>query len=133
MKYLTLFLVCVGLTSLGCSGSSGPGMVDVDGNVTMDGTPIEEGKILFRQVDGDQRAFAANIVNGAYQLESLPGNTRVEIRASRIIPGKFDMTNGTPEPVGEMYIPKRYNKESELTATIDSEKANAFDFELSSK
>ncbi|MBA2115831.1 hypothetical protein [Bremerella alba] len=133
MKFLTLFLVCAGMTSLGCGSSNAPGMIDVDGVVTLDGAPIEEGKILFRQVDGDQRAFATDIVNGTYQLQSLQGNTRVEIRASRIIPGKFDMSNGTPEPMGEMYIPKRYNKDSDLTATINSDQDNQFNFELTSK
>ena len=132
MKTLTLLLVCAAAMSLGCA-SNADGMVDVVGKVTIDGTPIEDGKILFRQVDGDQRAFATDIVNGDYALRSLPGNTRVEIRASRIIPGKFDMTNGTPEPMGEMYVPKRYNKQSELTASINPEGSNAFDFELSSK
>lgn len=133
MKSLAWLVVFAAVTSLGCIGSNTPGMVDVEGMVTFDGAPIEEGKILFRQIDGDERAFATDIVNGAYQLESLPGSTRVEIRASRILPNKFDMTNGTPEPVGQMYIPKRYNKESELTASISLESANEFNFDLKSK
>lgn len=124
-------LLCVAF--LGCGGSNdGLQLYDVEGAVTFDGQPIENGKILFRKLDGDERGFAANIINGRYKLQSLPGEARVEIRASRIIPGKFDMSNGEPEPVGEMYIPKHYNRDSELTANVSSEGENEFGFDLTS-
>ncbi len=56
----------------------------------------------------------------------------VEITASRIIPGKFDNSNGTPEPVGEMYIPRQYNAATTLEVIVpEGGKSNA-DFPLSS-
>jgi hypothetical protein len=47
------------------------------------------------------------------------GKMTVEIIASRLIPGKFDESNPDEKvPVGEMYIPARYNSETELTADV---------------
>jgi hypothetical protein len=58
---------------------------------------------------------------------------KVEITASRLVPGKFDNSNGTPEPMGEMYIPKKYNSQTTLEAEVKSSGDNALPFELVSK
>jgi hypothetical protein len=118
----------------GCGRSQGgPQTYRVSGNVTLDGTPVESGRILFRKTDGDRRPFAADITNGRYELQTEAGKMAVEITASRLIPGKFDNSNDTPEPVGEMYIPERYNKKTTLGAEVTSSGSNEFPFELSSK
>lgn len=101
----------------GCGPSDG--LVEVGGTVTFDGAPIPEGRILFRMTDGDQQAYSEVIENGKYLIRVAPGSARVEITASRLIPGKFVEVNpGEPEQVGEMYIPEKYNSRTELTATI---------------
>ena len=131
MKRFLGFAVVLAVFS-GCMSGNREGLVPVSGNVTLDGQPVENGRILIRQQNGDQRAFGAFIVDGVYELEALPGDCRVEIRASRIVPGLFDNSNGVPEPRGEMYIPKRYNDQSELTAQISTEGRNELSFELRS-
>ncbi len=102
----------------GCGQSDGPVMHQVSGRVTFDGEPVQDGRILFRKLEGDGKAFSAKIENGSYSLQTEAGKMSVEIIASRPIPGEFDYANDTPEPVGEMYIPARYNTETELTAEI---------------
>ncbi|NLF71159.1 MAG: hypothetical protein GX575_19180 [Candidatus Anammoximicrobium sp.] len=98
--------------------------------MTFDGQPIAEGRILFRGTGSDPRAFSAEIKNGQYQMEALAGKMRVEITASRPVPGKFDESNpGEKVPVGEMYIPARYNSQSELTAEVTAGK-NELNFDL---
>lgn len=125
--------VMVSALAVGCGGGEkGPATYPVTGTVTFDGEPIENGRVLFREVEGDRRAYSAPIKNGNYELTAQPGSMTVEITASRIIPGKFDNSNGTPEPVGEMYIPAQYNRESTLTAEVKPSD-NEIPFELKSE
>ncbi len=136
--FATTLLVALlaGITSLSLTGCSPPGMTldKVSGNITFDGQPVEEGRILFRAVEGDQRAFSGAIQNGRYELESLPGKMTVEITASRIIPGKFDESNPDEKvPMGEMYIPERYNSKTELTAEVPAGGAKDVNFTLTSE
>ncbi|MEN6493383.1 MAG: hypothetical protein ABFD16_03750 [Thermoguttaceae bacterium] len=115
---------------VGCGAGSGQDLHGVTGKVTFDNEPVKEGRILFRAVDGDQRAFSGPIENGLYKLEARPGKMRVEITASRIVPGKFDTSNpGEKVPIGEMYIPARYNSKTELTAEVKPG-SNTADFPL---
>ncbi len=115
----------------GCGGAGdGPELHPVSGTVTLDGTPIEKGQILFRKLEGDQKAYAAPIVAGAYELAAEAGAMSVEITASRLLPGQFDTSNETPEPVGIMYVPSRYNSESELKAEVAAGKSNEIPFVL---
>lgn len=130
---LALF-ACLILGSLGCSSNtSAPDMHVVQGTVTFDGQPIEAGRILFRQTEGDGRAYSTEIVDGSYKLEVKEGPSEIAITASRLIPGKFDNSNGTPEQMGEMYIPAKYNQKTELNALVTSGGQNQFVFDLLSK
>ncbi len=112
----------VALAAAGC-GSGGGKLHKVTGKVTFEGEPVKEGRILFRAAGGDQRAYSGPITDGTYELTCEPGPVRVEVTASRVIPGKFKKgENGEPEPipVAEMYIPARYNTSSTLTAEVKS-------------
>ena len=104
---------------VGCSASNGPDLISTNGEVKWQNEPLKEGRITFRMLDAGGNVFSAPIEEGYFKIESLPGKMKVEIIASRLIPGKFDNSNGTPEPVGEMYIPARYNSRSELTYVVE--------------
>ena len=123
---LGLFVV---LAAVGCGSDN---TLDVTGNVTFDGQPLDEGRILFRMVEGDKKAYSAPISKGAYTLKCEPGPVTVEVTASRIVPGKFDYSNGTPEPVGVMYIPAKYNSKTTLKAEV-SRSNRTLSFDLQSK
>ncbi len=100
--------------------------------MTFDGEPVKEGRIQFRGTT-DSRAFSAPIVDGKYSAEVPVGTSSVEVTASRPIPGKFDESNpGERVPVGEMYIPAKYNSRTELTTDITSGE-NVADFALTSE
>ncbi|MFH1920174.1 MAG: hypothetical protein ABIP48_09855 [Planctomycetota bacterium] len=129
----TLLTLLATMTILGC-GPSGMDLHPVSGKVTFDGEPIAEGRIQFRALEGDQRAFSGQINNGQYELDTLPGKMTVEVTASRLIPGEFDESNPDEKvPVGEMYIPARYNSETELTAEIPASGIKQLDFALTSE
>lgn len=125
---LTLF-VCVSTSITGCSQSDGPKLYPVTGKVTFEGEPVKEGRITLRKVDGDKRSYSGSISEGRYELTAEAGPSAVEVIASRLIPGKFDRSNGTPEPVGEMYIPKKYNEATTLQVEVKSG-SNDFPFDL---
>jgi hypothetical protein len=126
-----LLLVMALLTLVGCS--AGDGLVEVGGTVTFDGAPIQDGRIQFRSTEGDQQAYAGLIENGKYVIRVAPGPALVEVRASRLIPGKFVEANpGEKDPVGEMYIPEKYNSRTELRATVETAKLEQ-NFDLVSK
>ena len=113
---------------VGCPGGGADGMQKVTGTVTYNGEPIKDGRINFRQVDGDQRAFSGVIENGKYTVETAAGSMLVEVTASKLIPGKFDESNpGEKTPMGKMYIPEKYNSRTELKADV-APGSGPFDF-----
>lgn len=137
MKLFSVFfclsgcLVLCGLT--GC-GAKGPATCPVSGTITFDGQPVRVGQIIFRPVDDQSASSAGQIREGKFSFASLPGKKRVEILATREIPGRFDESNpGEKTPLQEMYIPAKYNRQTELTAEVVVDGANQFDFALTGK
>jgi hypothetical protein len=131
--YFSLALFLALPLAIGCPGGGGLDLQTVTGTVTFDGVPIEDGRIQFRSTEGDQRSFSSVITNGMYEIETATGPMRVEVRASRLIEGKFDESNPDEKvPMGEMYIPAKYNSRSELTTEVPTD-GDTIDFDLTSK
>ncbi len=128
-----ILLFLLGLSPcVGC-GPSGPTTVPVSGKVTLDGAPVAEGDIYFRDAEGKGGSYAGKIVNGEYTFESTPGPKTVEIRATREVPGKFDESNpGEKVPLIEQYIPPQYNSETTLKAEVAESGENVHNFDLQS-
>jgi len=110
------------------------------GEVTLDGKPIDEGGIIFTPIDSTQGgSFGGDIKAGKYDLPAAQGpiaggKYRVEISALRPV-GKplvnIIEPGGPPLQSSENYVPKRYNANSILTASIsDDASKNEFDFKL---
>lgn len=124
-SFIGLFL---SVSLVGCGSSDG--LVTISGNVTFEGVPVENGRIQFRSLTGDMRAYSTEIEDGKYELALEPGQSRVEIYASRLIPGKtVEVNPGEFDPVGEMYIPEKYNSRSELTVSLEAV-GGTHDFDL---
>lgn len=128
----TILLLPLVLSGCG-SSAGGQELVRVTGSVTFDGVPVEEGRILFRMAQGDQKSFSGEIKAGSYEIETAPGKSVVEITASRPT-GEFDTSNpdDPPQPIGEMYIPEIYNAQTTLVAEVDPDGKNLIPFELKS-
>lgn len=133
----SMFATCIFLLPLalaGCgSAETGPELFTVEGTVTFDGSPVEEGRIQFRKTEGDQKAYSTDIKAGAYSIEMEAGKASVEITASRPT-GEFDTSNpgDPPQPIGEMYIPEQYNSQTTLTADVKPSADNSIPFDLKS-
>jgi hypothetical protein len=120
-------LACAGLLAfaLGC-GFRGPPTYKVTGTVTCDGVPVEDGEILFIPVEPGLGPDAGRVRNGAYELRAQAGKKRVEIRASRPLPGKMNPMG----PVYVDYIPEKYNARTTLDAEVRPGGPNRFDYQL---
>ncbi len=132
LKIVTVFagglLGLAGLLGLivGCSNEVGPKKYDVSGTVKVDGTEVAEGEIVFQSDNQSIGAEGGMIKDGKYALKAREGKNKVQIRATRIVPGKKG-------PMGEdwveQFVPDQYNEKSTLSAEVSSGKTK-HNFEL---
>lgn len=124
---LFVLLLCAG-----CSSDSGE---TVSGTITLDGTPLSQGRVTLVPLEKGPTSGGA-IVDGEYsvllKLESLPAKYLVQI--SSIQPtGRMikhpDGPDGQMEETREV-IPARYNAASELTIELNDNQSAPFDFNL---
>ena len=125
------------ILAVGCD--SGDGRLEVEGAVTLDGSPVTDGSIsFFPQLGTSGPTAGGKITSGQFTVKSakglMTGSYRVEIIASRKT-GKQVKDPFMDIMVDEFvqYIPAKYNVESELTADVKEGSANQFDFQLSSE
>jgi hypothetical protein len=102
-------------------------LVDVTGSVTWQGAPLPSGMIVLKPTDPAKPPVGAKIVNGQFALRSKPGPMRVEIEAVRDSPRRYPIEGAR---LGEMYIPAKYNAQSELQVEVASPGPNEFKFPL---
>jgi hypothetical protein len=140
MRYTAISSVVLGvglLVAPGCHGTSG--RQSLDGTVTVDGAPLADGSIIFLPQPGTKSPTCGGTVSqGRFSIAPTGGAAcgafRVEITAIR------DTGRKVKEPrEGKMidelvqFIPERYNRLSELTATVTEQGPNRFEFALKSK
>jgi hypothetical protein len=134
-----LFVTACGVMMLvvgslaGCQ--RGPAVGTVEGEVTLDGQPLKEGRIALTPLDGQSQTAGATITDGKFALEAPATSMKVEINANRVI-GKRRVYEDSPQSpvvdVVEELIPPRYNINSELTLEVKPGPQQA-KFELKSK
>ena len=132
LGYSILLAACVGC---------GSGLVAVEGNVTFDGQPVEQGTIAFEPADGNGPTAGGQISGGKYSLSGdtgvSPGKKTVRITAVRKTGRRI--AAGPPEPADKMvdeierYIPRDYNTNSTLTCEVVAGEKNEHNFELKSQ
>ena len=130
-RFRGMTAVAVALLVLtGCD--RGPKMYPVSGTVTLDGNPVPEGEILFTDGDGKLGPDAGKIKDGRFEFQAKAGKKRVEISASKVLPGS-KVRGAGGEPVPEEYIPEWYNVNSTLTEEVKPGGDNRYEFKLSGK
>lgn len=128
-----LVAAIVGLAVAGC-GWRNDGRYQVTGSVLLDGQPLDHGDIMFKPADRSQGAVGGVIRAGNYAVRCPPGEARVEINASRIADknsaaGLSAMPNDPGGIVVEI-IPRSYNVDSMLKATVEPHERNVANFRL---
>ena len=131
-------LIIISLTTLimGCSGGEeGPKLLPVTGTVTLDGEPIPDASILFKDPTGKNKSYFASVKDGAYSTKMEVGKRKVLISDNRQSKDKMvDNAAGTgKEPAMEQYLPAEYNEKSTLKIDVVSGGENQFPFDLKSK
>jgi hypothetical protein len=131
----------LGLGLLGCGGETpykGEKRYAVQGSVSFNGEPVDQGMISFVGESGDPtKQFTAGgpIYGGKYSIEENrgpnAGKYQVLIRWSRPT-GKKRKDPDSGEMVDETkeVIPSKYNTVTELRADISGSGSNTFDFDL---
>jgi hypothetical protein len=99
----------------------GPAVGKVSGEVTLDGTPLKEGNILFTPIDGQGQTAGDKITDGKFTIEVPVAKMQVQITSSEVI-GKEPAYAGDPNsPMMDKLrerIPTRYNAQSVLTIDV---------------
>jgi hypothetical protein len=137
MRFLSAVL---SLLVIACTIGCGGGQAIVEGQVTFDGQPVEQGTIVFEPVDGTGAVAGGTIQNGKYRLgaeeQLTPGNKLVRIKAMRTTGKKIKADPPAPDDLMvdevQQYIPPHYNEQSSLTAQVAAGKGTK-DFELRSQ
>ena len=109
----------------GC-GDPGLKKYKVSGTVKYDGQSVADGDVTFIPDDKAVGAEGGKIKDGQYSLMARAGKNRVELRASRVVPGKKGPMN---EDWIESYLPAKYNEKSTLTVEVGDGKTT-HDFDL---
>ena len=115
----------------GCN--SGP-HASVEGNVSYDGEPVDQGGIAFLPLDeGESLRATGTIKEGRYHLDNQrgpkPGKYRVEIHWRKKTGNKVPGEAGNPRDEIVLPIPAKYNTASELTVDVQPGR-NTFHFDL---
>lgn len=104
----------------------------MEGRITLDGVPIQEGSIRLTPVDGRGQTAGAGIIAGRYSMTASPGRMKVIINAPRKSGTMPDPTgDGSRAPIDRYVdaIPARYNEQTELEVTVVPGR-NTFDISL---
>ncbi|WP_131282716.1 hypothetical protein [Blastopirellula marina] len=116
-KFIAIAVIIIAAASVGCS--RGPVTFTVSGTVTVDGTPVNKGYVIFSPVQGSANsAVSGEVENGSYTLKCIPGEQKVTI---------------TGQMVSGSIVPLRYLEESsDLSADVGEDKMT-INFDLTSK
>jgi len=128
-------LTALCLAIAGCS--EGSQRLPVGGQVRLDGELLTAGTILMTPMKAGPVA-GCDIKDGRFEMPKErgpgPGEYRVEITAYRptgrkVYDSDFNVSTETLVSI----IPARYNTQTELTAVVNEEGSNEFNFDLQSK
>ncbi|HWL07871.1 MAG TPA: hypothetical protein VNQ76_05685 [Planctomicrobium sp.] len=133
VKAVTVCILILALWS--CSQKDlSSGQCQVAGRIDLDGTPIAEGFITFKDPENVQRSYGGPIRSGKFSVAVEPGRKLVEVTAQRQVPGKMvPGPSGEEIPAMESYIPEKYNRKSELTVEIASSGKNDLQLNLTTQ
>ena len=129
MRFIIPCLLILGVQFLIGCGHSEPQPVPVNGSVTLNGVPMENGFIYFKTIETGALE-RLDIKAGTFTGKALPGLRRVEIISNA--PKKVVIDGATVE-VPENIIHSSFNTESKLSAEVSTREPNSFKFDVKKK
>jgi len=122
-------IVC--LAVVGCSGKEKPAVARyrVSGTVSLDGTPLPDGRITFISV-ATGHADAMAITDGRFEGKAAAGDRRIEFSVVKNVKASGPPIPGMPEAVPQESLPAQFNSETKYKATVVHDGVNDFTFDL---
>lgn len=122
----------------GCGGSNPLGRKAISGNVTLNGSPVNNGSIEFEPLQEGGVSSGGVITGGGYSIpaeQGLPiGKYRVVIfatpEAPPLPPGHMP---GDDLPVAKQLIPLDWNKNSKKSIDVTKEGPHEYSFDITTK
>jgi hypothetical protein len=140
-RLLRCFLLLA--TCVGCGSGNPLGRLAVNGKVTLDGAPLDQGTIEFSPEAANGVSSGANIKDGAYAISTTkglpPGKYLVRINSLLGSPaGQKDRPEGAAPGMGSLRphierIAPTYNRESRIVVEVVAGQTAAFNFDTKSK
>ena len=139
MQRLLPFMAVLLCLSACSNSNNSQGRVAVRGNVTLEGSPLEDGSIQFESLPElrPQILTGGIIRQGTFSVPAEQGllagqEYTVRIRSVQAIPGTYVETADQMEPVPETrdIIPPQYGTASTLTVTATKKSPNVFTFDI---
>lgn len=129
-----VFPLLLTVTLTGC-GVDTDGKRAVSGDITLQGTPLDQGTIAFFVGDVPTPTAECLITDGKYALPAeqglLPGKYVVRIRSTEEVPITPDeYAAGKTAPPGKERIPERYNTATEQAVDVPTIGTTKFDFRI---
>lgn len=126
---LSPILFATSLWITGCSsGPPEPPRFPVSGTVTMNGTPLPEGKINF--ITPAQGVIETlEVKDGKFEGKAQAGERRVEINSYKV---EVVNKDGMQSEAQIELVPQEYNKDSKLVAQVTEEGPNNLSFDVKS-
>lgn len=114
----------------GCAESD-PNRSEVHGKVTVDGSPIADGAIMFIPTDGVGQASGGKIVDGQYTVNAWVGPSKVAVRAPKKVGERklYDTADSPVQPIMKESLPSTYNEHTTLTFDVQPGK-NEHDIQI---
>lgn len=128
MRWMITLICAAALLGVhaGCNSDTGPRKYDISGTVKFEGKDVLEGEIVFQPQNPSLGAEGGAIKDGKYEMKAKEGVNQVQVRATRVVPGKKG-------PLGEdwveQYIPEKFNDQTTLSADVGAGKVK-HDFDL---
>jgi hypothetical protein len=121
MNRNTVVVLLLGSLLSALPGCSGSGVVQVTGEVTVDGSPLKNGTVSFYSAAGEKSGPSAGAIikEGRDSVSMLPGPKRVEIQGYKTVGQR--RVAGPESPlidIVEDMLPEKYNAKSELTCEV---------------
>ena len=105
----------------------------VKGTVTLDGAPLADGEVYFRD-EAAAKGSTMKVQNGQFEGKSEAGTYTVQVVSLREEAAKADATGYVPDgPIKVNIIPAQYNTNSKMTAEVKTSGPNEYKFEVTSK
>ncbi len=129
------------LAATGCGSGDNLNRQAVSGSITLDGKPLDHGRIRLTPASNEAGTdVSTDIASGKYAFSRtdgpVPGSYKVEINSiedpnfqppAGKMPGEFVI------PPAKQNVPDKYNINTSLTTTVQSDQSAPIDFSLTSK